>query len=146
LLAGSHQKEPYIEHGHHEIESRRACPELVERGRLNFKRVQIRFEKRLGSATTLYWNRCPFLCYPERTRISYFTALTSATFVVLPTENHMQLTEAIEAFFKSNLDKSEVQPSPFDKLRAAPVGLILQPVSSHADSKVLIKSNSVQHG
>jgi hypothetical protein len=35
----------------------------------------------------------PF-CHPERTRISYFTALTSATFVVLPKENHMQLTEA----------------------------------------------------
>ena len=34
-------------------ESRRACPELVERGRLNFKPVQIRFERRLGSATTL---------------------------------------------------------------------------------------------
>ena len=35
----------------------------------------------------------PF-CHPERTRISYFTGLTSATFVVLPKENHMQLTEA----------------------------------------------------
>jgi hypothetical protein len=30
----------------------------------------------------------------ERTRISYFTALTSPTYVVLPKENHMQLTEA----------------------------------------------------
>jgi hypothetical protein len=27
---------------------------------------------------------------PERTRISYFTALTSATYVVLLKENHMQ--------------------------------------------------------
>ena len=27
-----------------QIESRRACPELVERGRLNFKLVQIRLE------------------------------------------------------------------------------------------------------
>jgi hypothetical protein len=35
-------------------ESRGACPELVERGRLNFRPVQIEFEKRLGSATTLY--------------------------------------------------------------------------------------------
>jgi hypothetical protein len=35
----------------------------------------------------------PF-CHPERTRISYFTALTSATYVVLHKENHMQLTEA----------------------------------------------------
>jgi hypothetical protein len=34
----------------------------------------------------------PF-CHPERTRISYFTALTIATYVVLPKENHMQLTE-----------------------------------------------------
>jgi hypothetical protein len=34
------------------------------------------------------------LRHPERTRISYFTALTSATYVVLPKENHMQLTEA----------------------------------------------------
>jgi hypothetical protein len=31
---------------------------------------------------------------PKRTRISYFTALPSATFVVLLKENHMQLTEA----------------------------------------------------
>jgi hypothetical protein len=36
----------------------------------------------------------PFLCHPERTRISYFTAPTSATYVVLSKENHMQLTEA----------------------------------------------------
>jgi hypothetical protein len=35
-----------------------------------------------------------FLCHPERTRISYLTALTSATCAVLPKENHMQLTEA----------------------------------------------------
>ena len=39
-------------------------------------------------------NRHPFLCHPERTRISYLTALTSATYVVLPKENHMQLIEA----------------------------------------------------
>jgi hypothetical protein len=30
----------------------------------------------------------------ERTRISYFTALNNATYVVLPKENHMRLTEA----------------------------------------------------
>jgi hypothetical protein len=35
----------------------------------------------------------PF-CHPERTRVSYITALNSATYVVLPKENHMQLTEA----------------------------------------------------
>jgi hypothetical protein len=33
-------------------------------------------------------------CHPERTRISYLTALTSATYVVLPKENHTQSTEA----------------------------------------------------
>jgi hypothetical protein len=31
----------------------------------------------------------PF-CHPERTRISYITALTAATHVVLPKENHTQ--------------------------------------------------------
>jgi hypothetical protein len=35
----------------------------------------------------------PF-CHPERTRISYFAALTGATYVVLRKENHMQLFEA----------------------------------------------------
>jgi hypothetical protein len=35
----------------------------------------------------------PF-CHPERTWVSYITALNSATYVVLPKENHMQLTEA----------------------------------------------------
>jgi hypothetical protein len=50
-------------------------------------------EKRLGPATTLY-EPSPSPCHPERTRISYFTALTRATYVVLPKENHMQLTEA----------------------------------------------------
>src|SRR5580700_7729328 len=51
-------------------------------------------EKALRSSNHSLWNRCPFLCHPERTRISYFTALSSATYVVLPKENHMQLTEA----------------------------------------------------
>jgi hypothetical protein len=36
----------------------------------------------------------PILCHLERTRISYLTALTSATGVVLFKEDHMQLTEA----------------------------------------------------
>jgi hypothetical protein len=40
-----------------------------------------------------------------------------------------------EAFFKSNLDKFEVQQSPFDKLRAGSAGLNLQSIGSHADSK-----------
>jgi hypothetical protein len=47
---------------HFEIESRRACPELVERGRLNFRPVQFRFEKCLGSATAFSLQRpSPFL-------------------------------------------------------------------------------------
>jgi hypothetical protein len=29
-------------------------------------------------------------CHPERTRISYFTALTGATYVVLLKENHIK--------------------------------------------------------
>jgi hypothetical protein len=36
----------------------------------------------------------PLPCHPERTRISYSTALTAATYVVLLKENHMHLTEA----------------------------------------------------
>jgi hypothetical protein len=39
-------------------------------------------------------SRCPFLCHPERTRISYLTALTAATCVVLSKKNHMQSIEA----------------------------------------------------
>jgi hypothetical protein len=39
-------------------------------------------------------NRCPFLCHPERTQISYFTALPVSTYVVIFKENHMQLIEA----------------------------------------------------
>jgi hypothetical protein len=39
----------------------------------------------------------------ERTRISYFTALTGATYVVLPKENHMQLTEATTLDRKSGV-------------------------------------------
>jgi hypothetical protein len=46
----------------------------------------------LDGNQSLIETHLPF-CHPERTRISYFTALTIATFVVLPKENHMQLTE-----------------------------------------------------
>src|SRR5450631_977606 len=42
-------------------EPRRACPELVERGRLNFRPVQISFERCLGSATSLSLQRPSFL-------------------------------------------------------------------------------------
>jgi hypothetical protein len=53
---------------------------------------EVRFS--LCPVTTLPWKRRPHLCHPERTRISYFKALTIATYVVLPKENHMQLSEA----------------------------------------------------
>ena len=47
-----------------------------------------------GPATALHGSVALPFCHPERTRISYFTALTSTTYVVLLKENHMQLTEA----------------------------------------------------
>jgi hypothetical protein len=50
------------------------------------------------------------LCHPERTRISYFTALTSATYVVLPKENHMQLTEAAILDRKSGVAEGSAVP------------------------------------
>jgi hypothetical protein len=52
-------------------------------------------------ATDPQWKLRPPLGHPERTRISYFTALTGATYVVLPKENHMQLTEAATVDSKS---------------------------------------------
>ena len=69
-------------------------------------------------------NSYPLLCHPERTRISYLTALTGATYVVLPKENHMQLTEAATLDRKSgrgicsftfpatNFSSSSVGPAP----------------------------------
>jgi hypothetical protein len=52
----------------------------------------------------------PFLCHPERTRISYLTALTGATFVVLPKENHMQWTEATTLDRKSGEAEGSAVP------------------------------------
>jgi hypothetical protein len=48
----------------------------------------------LISATAFYEPLPSPCCHPERTRISYFAALTGATYVVLLKENHMQLFEA----------------------------------------------------
>jgi len=45
-------------------------------------------------ATVLSLQQPSPICHPERTRISCFTALTGATYVVLPKENHMKLIEA----------------------------------------------------
>jgi hypothetical protein len=47
------------------------------------------------------YNNPLLYCHPERTRISCFTALNSTTYVVLPKENHMQLTEAATLDWKS---------------------------------------------
>jgi hypothetical protein len=60
-------------------------------------------EKPLRSSNHCLWNRCPFLCHPERTRISYLTALTDATYVVLPKENHMRLAKATTLDRKSGV-------------------------------------------
>ena len=46
-------------------------------------------EKRPLSSNRSPWQLGPPLCHPERARISYFTALASATNVVLLKENHM---------------------------------------------------------
>src|SRR5580692_6959339 len=70
-------------------------------------------EKALRSSNHSLWNRCPFLCHPERTRISYFTALSSATYVVLPKENHMQLTEAATRDRKSGEAEGSAVPRTF---------------------------------
>ena len=51
-------------------------------------------EKRVLSSNHFLWNCRSPLCHPERTPISYIAALTGAAYVVLPKENHMQLTEA----------------------------------------------------
>ena len=52
-------------------------------------------------------------CHPERTRISYSTALTTTTYVVLLKENHMQLTEAATLDRKSGgAEGPAVRPSP----------------------------------
>jgi hypothetical protein len=58
------------------------------------QRASVSAEKRLPSGNDFPWKLDPSLCHPERTRISYFTALAVATYVVLPKENHMQLIEA----------------------------------------------------
>ena len=58
--------------------------------------VQIRF---CGGSThpisnNVAWKRKPSLCHPERTQISYFTALPAATYAALLKEGRMKFTEA----------------------------------------------------
>ncbi len=55
----------------------------------------------------------------ERTRISYLTALTGATYVVLPKENHMQFTEAATLDRKSG-EAEGSRPCRVSAIGAAP--------------------------
>jgi hypothetical protein len=64
-------------------------------------------------ATILSFQQPSPCCHPERTRISYFTALTSATYVVLPKENHMHLTEATTLDRKSGEAEGSAVPRTF---------------------------------
>ena len=63
-----------------------------------------------GPSNHFPWKPHPSLCHPERTRISYFTALSNATYVVLPKENHMQLTEAATLDRKSGEAEGSAVP------------------------------------
>jgi hypothetical protein len=58
-------------------------------------------------------NRYPFLLSSRATGISYLTALTSATRVVLFNENHMQLTEATTFDRKSGEAEGSAVPRTF---------------------------------
>ena len=58
----------------------------------------------------------------ERTRISYYTALSNATYVVLPKENHMQLTEAATLDRKSGEAEGPAVLLPRWKHTLIPVG------------------------
>ena len=80
----------------------------------------------------------PF-CHPERTRISYFTALTSATFVVLSKENHMQSTEATTLDRKSgeaDLSRRAVEGSAVRLSGAPNLAFYNQPTGSVVDLQV----------
>jgi hypothetical protein len=68
----------------------------------------------------------------ERTRISYFTALTGATYVVLRKENHMQLTEAATLDRKSGEAEGSAVP------RTLPGDVFRQSVESVGDLRFLI--------
>jgi hypothetical protein len=70
-------------------------------------------EKTPRSGNYSLYNRCLFLCHPERTRISYLTGLNSATYVVLPKENHMQSTEAATLDRKSGEAEGSAVPRTF---------------------------------
>jgi hypothetical protein len=64
----------------------------------------------LGSFPAANYTEVKKVTNSERTRISYYTALTSATYVVLPKENHMQLTEAATLDRKSGKAEGSAVP------------------------------------
>src|ERR1700693_6129818 len=68
----------------------------------------------------------PF-CHPERTRISYITALTAATHVVLPKENHTQPTEAATLNRKSGGAEGSAVPraSPGNAIPGSALGSVV---------------------
>jgi hypothetical protein len=78
------------------MHSLKTCPELAERGRLRISLVQISFLRSIypSISDTIAWKRKPPLCHPERTQISYFTALPAATYAALLKEGRMKSTEA----------------------------------------------------
>ena len=104
---------------------------LVPKGRLNFKPVQIRFEKRLGPATTLcgtvalsfvipseaegsavprtitgnveYDAQIELSSRPERTRISCLAALDTTTCAAFIKESRMKFTDATKSNRKSGV-------------------------------------------
>jgi hypothetical protein len=92
-------------------------------------------EKTPRSSNHSLWNRCPFLCHPERTRISYFTALSNATYVVLPKENHMQLTEAATRDRKSGEAEGSAVPRTF------PGNVFRQSAAEWRDLRLLFASH-----
>ena len=91
-------------------QSRRACPELVERGRMNFSPVQIRFEKRFGSVTTVYGTVALSFVIPSVPGFPTSPLSPANTYVVLFKENHMQSTEATTLNRKSGEAEGSAVP------------------------------------
>jgi hypothetical protein len=72
--------------------------------------VQIRFDKRLGSATTLYGTVALSFVIPSVPGFPASPLSTATTYVVLPKENHMQLTEAATLDRKSGEAEGSAVP------------------------------------
>jgi hypothetical protein len=82
----------------------------VPKGRLNFRPVQIRSEKRLGSAATLYATVALSFVIPSVHGFPASPLSPATTYVVLPKENHMQLTEAATPDRKSGEGEGSAVP------------------------------------